>query len=92
MNKDFLKRAIIIGIPAGLVSALAVVLIRTLSAGGSYLSHLTSDFGIIAMILLPVAWIFHLYKRQREKAELQAAEAELAAKKGYPEQGPGAEE
>ena len=87
MNKDFLKKAILVGIPAGLVSALAVVLIRTLSFGGNYFAHLTSDFGIIVLILLPIAWIFHLYKREKEKAELKAAEAELAAKQGHTEAG-----
>ncbi|MBO4872105.1 MAG: hypothetical protein J5496_01645 [Lachnospiraceae bacterium] len=79
MNKDFLKKALIIGIPAGIVSAFAVILIRTLSAGGTYLSHLTSDFGILVFILLPISWVFHLYRREKEKFEAKAREEEKEA-------------
>ncbi len=82
MNKVYLKKAVIIGIPAGLISTLAVVLIRTLSFGGNYFVHLTSEFGVAALILLPIAWVFHLYRREKENAIRKAAEAELAAKNG----------
>ena len=69
MDKAILRKALIVGIPAGIISALLVVGIRTASAGGSYLEHLTSYFGILLLIILPITWVCHTYRQEKQKKE-----------------------
>ena len=69
MNMDYLKKALIRGIPSGLVLALALVLVRMLVSGGTFGGHLSSLYGILLLICFPIAWVLFFYDREKKSGK-----------------------
>ena len=69
MNKQYLKKALVRGIPLGVILALAILLVRTLLTDTGFLQNLGSVYGILLLICIPVAWIFYFYNNYKNKGE-----------------------
>ena len=67
MNKENLKKALVRGIPTGVVIALGVILIRTLLNGAGYLENLSSVYGILTLICITVAFVSYFYYAFKKK-------------------------
>ncbi len=67
MDKDILKKAIIKGVPIGLLCALAVALVRMLIRGGGFTDHLFSVYGIASLICFPIAFAVSFYSNANNK-------------------------
>ena len=71
MDTENLKKALLQGIPAGLVLALVILGIRTLIGGSPFLDNLKSLYGILSLICFPVALVCYFYYRGQNKKDKQ---------------------
>ncbi len=67
MDKDRLKKALLCGIPGGLVVALALIGGRTLISGNGFVENLSSLYGILTLICFPIGGVALFYSNQKKK-------------------------
>ena len=66
MNKNLIK-ALLQGIPSGLLLALGLILFRTFLGGGSFMANLGSVYGILTLVCFPIAFVWMDYRNSMEE-------------------------
>lgn len=64
---DILKKALIKGLPIGLLSALIVICARTLITKTGFAENISSLYGILTLICFPLAFILYYYNEYKKK-------------------------
>ena len=64
---DILKKALIKGLPTGLLSALIVICARMLITKTGFSENVGSVYGILTIICFPLAFILYYYSEYKKK-------------------------
>ena len=67
MNTEILKKALIKGLPIGLVLALIVIIARMLITQTGFAANAGSLYGILSLICFPVGFVCYYYNNLTKK-------------------------